>query len=255
MVARLALFRPGTLSNKASFLQSNDSPGHPGWRATQGSHRSVRARSAHTARHSKGSRRAVHRVTQCAVLLRERQVSVSPTPLSISRSSTPSRIRCRRSSFANSAIRCCRVDTVPSFDALAMFPANGSLLWHPLPSTGSSRTEFACFVGTMRCSDLLPPVSPRFVSFAWRYPPRASVFAPFRPDADRGPWSFRVWQLHAKVCGGGTAGSPRFLENPVVPMPCSRTPVGSTHPGHNGTPTRPPLATRRRLPHCGAFRG
>jgi hypothetical protein len=43
------------------------------------------------------------------------------------------------------------------------------------------------------------------------------------------------------------AGSPRFLGNPCVPMPCSQTPVGSRTPGHYGASTWPPTLERRRL--------
>jgi hypothetical protein len=78
---------------------------------------------------------------------------------------------------ASSAIRCCFGDTLSSSDALGMFPPNGSMIRHSLPSPGSSWFLFPCFNGTVECSDFLPLISPRFVAFAWRYPPRASVFA------------------------------------------------------------------------------
>ncbi len=38
-----------------------------------------------------------------------------------------------------SAIRWCNVDTVPGSCAPAMFPSNGSMTWHLLPSPGSER--------------------------------------------------------------------------------------------------------------------
>ena len=69
---------------------------------------------------------------------------------------------------ASSAIRCRFVDTSTGSDAPAMFPSNGSLKRHPLPSAGSLG-EFPRLVGTMGRSDSLPPISPRFVAFAWRY--------------------------------------------------------------------------------------
>lgn len=39
----------------------------------------------------------------------------------------------------------------------------------------------------MRCSELLPPFSPRFVVLRLAIPYRAPVFVPFKPDADLGP--------------------------------------------------------------------
>ena len=70
----------------------------------------------------------------------------------------------------------------PSSDALAMFPSNDSMIRHPLPSPGSRRVQFSWFPGTMECSDALSPFSPRFVAFAWRYPPvRLSSSLPYSP--------------------------------------------------------------------------
>ncbi len=108
-------------------------------------------------------------------------------------------------SLIRSAIRWCNVDTVPGSCAPAMFPSNGSMTWHLLPSPGSERIPFPCFTGTMRCSDFLPPLPPHSVAFARRY---------------------HVVHLVASLrC---TAGRPRFLRNPCVSMPCSPTPAGPT---------------------------
>jgi len=68
--------------------------------------------------------------------------------------------------LASSAIRCCFVDTVPGFDAPAMFPSNGAATRRFLPSAGFPRVGFPDFVGTMKRSDFLASVSPRFVAFA-----------------------------------------------------------------------------------------
>jgi hypothetical protein len=38
-----------------------------------------------------------------------------------------------------------------------------------LSSTGSRRDRFPGFAGTMTHGDVLPPIPPHFVSFAWRY--------------------------------------------------------------------------------------
>ena len=70
--------------------------------------------------------------------------------------------------FATRAIRRRYVDMVqvtmylPCFPSTAHETAPPSL--HGVPRVGSPG-----FHGTMRCCDSLPPISPRFVSFAWRY--------------------------------------------------------------------------------------
>jgi hypothetical protein len=102
----------------------------------------------------------------------------------------------------------------------------------------------------MKRSDSLASCPPHFVSFARRRPPLASVFAPARSDADSGARGFRVWQpLGQPACEeAATGGRPKFLENPVVPMPCSLTPAGPNAPGRYGAPTWPPFTSRRGLP-------
>ena len=69
----------------------------------------------------------------------------------------------------SSAIRCRCVDTGPRFEALAVFPSNGSMLRHLLPFPEFPWSEFPGFTGTMRRSDFPTPITPHFVSFAWRY--------------------------------------------------------------------------------------
>ena len=98
---------------------------------------------------------------------------------------------------------------------------------HPLPSTGSAWQAFSRFAGTMECSDSLPPVPSRFVSFARRLPPLASVFvSPAKSDADLGPGVFGAGNS-SKPVGKEmeTSGRPKFLGNPIVPAPCSWTPA------------------------------
>ncbi len=56
---------------------------------------------------------------------------------------------------------------------------------HLLPSTGSPGW-FPRFHGTMRCCNSLPPISPRFVSFAGRYHRCVRGSSPPAPDAE--PW-------------------------------------------------------------------
>jgi hypothetical protein len=87
---------------------------------------------------------------------------------------------------------------------------------------------FPCFYGTMKCSDLLSPISPRFVSFAWRY--HAVRLCSF-PQARRrlGAWSFVTGNPEPDSVDTETTGTPKFLGNPNVPTPCSPTPAGSDH--------------------------
>jgi hypothetical protein len=89
---------------------------------------------------------------------------------------------------------------------------------------------FPWFDGTMECSDSRTPLPARFVSFARRLLPLASVFVtPAKPDADLGPGVFGSGNpLQPAVSGVETPGRPKFLENPSVPTPCSRTPAGPT---------------------------
>jgi len=72
---------------------------------------------------------------------------------------------------------------------------------------------------------------------------RLSLQARRRPGAR----SIRVRPPPRRI-SGGVAGRPKFLGNPRVPMPCSRTPAGPQSPGHAVIRTRPPACQHRRLP-------
>ena len=52
-----------------------------------------------------------------------------------------------------------------------------------------------------------------------------------------------------------TAGRPKFLENPVVPTPCSWTPARPTLPGLYGSLARPHAVSTARALHERLFRG
>jgi hypothetical protein len=60
----------------------------------------------------------------------------------------------------------------------ASFPPKIPSLWRPLPSTGSLRERFPCFIGTIWRSDFLPPFSSGFVAFTFRYHYSTCLFAP-----------------------------------------------------------------------------
>ena len=103
-------------------------------------------------------------------------------------------------------------------------------------------------------SDFLPPVPRHFVSFARRYHPCACLCSS-RPDAGLEAWGvFGCGTSHGRLWVE-TTGSPTFLGNPNVPLPCSSTPVGSKTPGQYGVSTRPPRRIRRRRPTIHTFRG
>ena len=148
--------------------------------------------------------------------------------------------------FASSAIRCCRVDMSPSSDALAMFPSNDSMMRHPLPSPGSLRVRFSWFLGTMRCSDALRPFRRAWLPSLGDTCPCACLRLSHTARRRPGAWSFRVWQLHASFSGRETTGPLRFLGNPGVRVPRSRTPVG---------PQRQALRRLRHGPRCGDDEG
>ena len=73
-------------------------------------------------------------------------------------------------------------------------------------------------------SDSLPFISPRFVAFTWRYHPCAR-FAPTGRDAQPGARGVGI-PVPEPEMSVETAGSLRFPSDPLVPAPCSWTPVG-----------------------------
>jgi len=64
-----------------------------------------------------------------------------------------------------------------------MFPSNGSMTWHSLPSTGSGRFPFPCFRGTMECCDILRPSRRAWLPSLGDTRCCARRFAPVGPDA------------------------------------------------------------------------
>ena len=122
------------------------------------------------------------------------------------------------------AIRRRCVDMVSGLDVPGMFPSDGSWDGTPFPPRGPSG-RFPRFDGTMRRSDSLPPFSPHFVSFAWRYHRCVRRSSPSAPDA--GPWI--ILELVSRYLRPAvrveTAGSPKFPGNPCDHSPCSPTPA------------------------------
>ena len=89
---------------------------------------------------------------------------------------------------------------------------------------GVREGPFPRFDATMRCCDSLPPVSPCFVSFAWRYHRCVPGSSPTAQDT--GPRI--ILELVNRAPTGlsmETAGSPKFPGNPRDHSPCSPTPA------------------------------
>jgi hypothetical protein len=89
---------------------------------------------------------------------------------------------------------------------------------------GVREGPFPRFLATMRRSDSLPPIAPRFVAFAGRYHPCVR-FAPSGRDAQPGARGVGIPGPEPEM-SVETAGSLRFPSDPRVPAPCSWTPVG-----------------------------
>jgi hypothetical protein len=106
----------------------------------------------------------------------------------------------------------------------------------------------------MRCSDSPPPVPPRFVAFAWRYPGRIRVSFPRPPDAPAAGLELVTRYLPPGRCreDGGASQVPRGTS---VNVPCSPTPAGSHAPGHCGAATRPSVNLTTSAPAMMAISG
>ena len=124
-----------------------------------------------------------------------------------------------------------------------MFPSNGLITPRPasLPRVPDGASSPASTVLSGRY-DFLPPVSPRFVAFAWRYHPSARV-SPARGRAP--PWA-GLPELVTRYLQPGcssveTTGSPTFLGNPNCALALLSDPGRTNASGH---------MMRRRGPRC-----
>ena len=99
----------------------------------------------------------------------------------------------------------------------ACFPRSSRPTDASLPSTGSSGASSPASAVLSRRYDLLPPVPPHFVSFAWRYL-RVHSFSSLLA----GRMHRRGLELLTRSPGRDfaeeTTGSPRFLGNPKCPF-------------------------------------
>ena len=124
------------------------------------------------------------------------------------------------------------VDPRSECDAPDGFPAYESRTSISLPSPGFPRSGFPCFDGTMEMCDFLRPS--RRTRFPSRDDTRRCVgrFAPVGAERATAGLGFVIRSPLPDFCTGRRSGPPKFLENSLVPMPCSSTPAGPNAPGH-----------------------
>jgi hypothetical protein len=117
----------------------------------------------------------------------------------------------------------------------AHFPPRGPSGWFPR------------FTGTVKHSDFLPPFPRRFVAFASRYRRCAlGSLPPMQGAASAGRGLFTG--LPKTGSSTEATGAPRFLEDPIVYMPCSQTPAGPRRSATTALRCCLPPYARRRLP-------
>ena len=137
-----------------------------------------------------------------------------------------------------------------------MFPSSGVVTRRPasLPRVLGGASSPASTVLSGRY-DFLSPISPRFVSFAWRYHSSAHVSPVPRLSAAAGE-SPGVGHPVSPAGSGSveTAGSPTFLGNPHRALALLSDPGRTDASGHYDASAWPPLCPRRRLPQR-SFRG
>jgi len=129
------------------------------------------------------------------------------------------------------AIRCCIVYTISDLGVSVMFPSNSSVT-RPLPSLlpGSGGTPSPAFpryyqaATTAVVSRPRPPHFPALDRAALWLTSLVRSHSPGSPRSARRVFLFPVSPISG-VCPQGTYGSHKFPENPIVPLPCSRTPA------------------------------
>lgn len=133
----------------------------------------------------------------------------------------------------------------------ACFPPLSLLVDAPLSSAGSSRASSPASTVLSERYDFLPSVSPRFVSFSWRYPGCTRAFAPGRTSAPPGPGVGHPVSP-AGILPRREQDLPSSWGISMVRLPCSKpTPAGLLAPDHCGAAARPLLIARQRLPRLG----
>ena len=101
-------------------------------------------------------------------------------------------------------------------------PPHGSMTDIPLPSTGSPRSRFPGFNGTMEMCDSLRLF--RFASFPSRGDTMRGVcrFAPVGPRRQTAGQGFIIRSPFPEISAWKRSGAPRFLKNPLCLCPVLR---------------------------------
>src|SRR6266508_6922513 len=128
-----------------------------------------------------------------------------------------------------------------------------------LPSVGSRQARFPDVASTMKALRLPAPHPRSLIGFARGYHVylrlRARRSAPMWPEASHGPGPlFSRWSAPARVAWT-IRDLPGSLTILPVPLPSSRTPVGSTPLANHGVSMLPPRRRPRRLQRLELFRG
>ena len=151
--------------------------------------------------------------------------------------------------FANWAIRCRRVDTIPESEVSVMFSSNGLITRRPasLPRVlvGASSPASAVLSGRY---DFLPSIPPHFVSFAWRYHScicLRSVRSRMLEPPAWGRFARRVATPIMTWYAVEPTGPPKFPRDPhCLFAHAPATPAEPPTTRHHVAATRPPVRVR-----------
>ncbi len=98
----------------------------------------------------------------------------------------------------------------------------GLSLGAPLPSSGSSRSSSPTSTVLSGRYDFLPPISPHFVAFAWRYHGNTRGFAPIAAECYGDGPGVGHPVAPSGISSMETTGSPTFLGDPLCLCPALR---------------------------------
>ena len=121
-----------------------------------------------------------------------------------------------------------RGDTLVRHGVLGVVPTPRPQRGTPFAPRGPGG-PFPRFNTTMGHCDSLPSISPRFVSFAWRYHPCVPCSSPSAPDV--GPWIILefVYRCSIRRLIGKRQGLPSSRETRLIIRQCSSDPGVTRH--------------------------
>jgi hypothetical protein len=197
-------------------------------------------------------RRAEHDWDSVNSLEEIRRVALGVTPQGSHRSGRAQLrhpVRPVRDSLFRFAIGEGYVNPQPRDNARDGWPPHRSLTDIPLPSPGSPRYRFPCFVGTMKMCDSRRPSHRASFPSLGDTRRRACRFAPCGPERTTAGPGLVIRSPLPDKDAWRRSGPPKFLGNPDVPAPCSQTPARPTLPGHYGRSARPHAQRTARALH------